>query len=289
MIKIVTDTNVNLPEELVSRFDITLVPAYVIFGQEELREGVDIDLAGVIARLDNGGPFPLTSQPPPADFEAAYRRILEKQPDARILSIHITGAQSGTVTSANRAADQIMEEFPDARVYVFDSRAFSIGQALMVREAAIMASLDEAVEKIIDRLADMRDRLKTYFVLDTVDYLYKGGRIGRAAHLVGSLLSIKPVLTVKDGMMESFTRFRTNSQAFNALRDLVLKAGEGVHGLRVAVGYAIRKIDAQRLADELREKLDLDVLLVEEVGPALGVYTGPGALGIAWYNPPQEE
>jgi DegV family protein with EDD domain len=285
VIKIVTDSSVNLPPEIVESLDITLVPAYVIFGREELRESVDISLAEVIARLDNGAGFPKTSQPPPADFVTAYRRILTEHPDATILSIHITGAQSGTVSSADRAALQMRSEFPNATVHVFDTRAFSIGQALMVREAAMMARLGSAVEAILERLADMRDCVRTYFVLDTLDYLHKGGRIGRAAHLMGSLLDIKPVLTVRDGVMESFAKFRTLSQAIRALQDLALKAGEGAHGLRVAVGYAIRQSEAHKIADTLRQKLDLDVLLITEVGAALGVYTGPGAVGVSWYIP----
>ncbi len=282
MIKIVTDTHVNLPEEFVREHGIALVPAYVIFGQEQLREGVDITTAEVIERLDHGASFPKTSQPTPHDFEEAYRRILEEHPGATILSIHITGASSGTVSSARRAA----ESFPEANIYVFDTRAFSIAQALMVRQAALMAQLGETIEAILTCLRDMRDRVQTFFVLDTLDYLYKGGRMGRATHLVGTLLNIKPVLTVKDGVMEAYARFRTRTRAFEALRDLVLRAGEGVRSLQVAVGYAVHKVDAQRLADEIREKLRPAVLLLTEIGPALGVYTGPGALGVAWYAPP---
>ncbi len=284
MIRIVTDTNANLPPEIVEKFRIKLVPAYVIFGDEELREGVDITTSEVIARLDGGAGFPKTSQPTPYDFERAYREILDEDPQATILSLHITGAGSGTVTSAQRAA----AAFPNAKIIVFDTRAFSIAQALMVREAAIMASLGEAIDRIMERLCDMRDRIQTYFVLDTLDYLYRGGRIGRAAHVIGSLLNIKPVLTVKEGVMEAYARFRTRSQAFEALRNLAFKAGEGARDVRMAIGYAIRQIDAEKLADDLRERLNnLEVLLVTEVGPALGVYTGPGALGVCWYVPPE--
>lgn len=281
MIKIVTDANANVPQELVERFDITLVPAYVIFGDEVFRESFDISTSEVLARLNGGSAFPKTSQPSPSDFETVYRRILDEHPDATILSIHITGASSGTVDSARQAATK----FPDASIHVFDTRVFSIAQALMVREAAVMAEVGDAVDAILERLQDMRDRIQTFFALDTVEYLYKGGRIGRATQLVGSLLNIKPMLTVRDGVMESYARLRTRSQVLNKLRELVLEAGRGVKGLRLAIGYAVHQFDAQRLADELSTLLDLEVLLVSEVGPALGVYTGPGCLGISWYTP----
>ncbi len=286
MIRIVTDASVNLPAEIVEAFRIVLVPAYIIFGGTQYREGLDITTAEVIARLENGDAFPTTSQPTPADFERAYRAILDEDPGATILSVHLTGAGSGIIDSARQAAAALRAALPSAAVHVFDTRAFSITQALMVREAALMARAGEAVESILARLGEMRDCAKTYFVLDTLDYVYRGGRIGRAAHLIGSLLNIKPVLTVRDGVMEAHARFRTFSQAVASLRDLALAAGEGARGLQLAVGYVLHDAQARALADELAARLSPDVLLVSEVGPALGVHTGPGALGIAWFAPP---
>lgn len=284
MIKIVTDANVNLPRELVDRFDITLVPAYIIFGDDQIPE-TEITTQGVIQRLTDGAEFPKTSQPAPNDFVAVYCRLLDDNPGTTILSLHITGAGSGTVESARRAASEVAERYPGASIYVLDTRAFAIGQALMVREAAIMAQLGEAVETILARLQDMRERVRTYFVLDTLDYVYRGGRIGRAAHLLGSLLNIKPVLTVRDGVMESYARFRTQNQAFDALYRLVLKAGENVRGLRVAIGYVVHDSAAYSMAERLKASLDLDELMVTEIGSALAAFTGPGALGISWYAP----
>lgn len=285
MIKIVTDASVNLPQELIDRFDITLVPAYIIFGDEQIPDTA-ITTQEVIARLKNGESFPKTSQPTPRDFEAVYCQLAEAGPDTTILSLHLTGAGSGTVDSARHAAATVMEQFPGLTIHVFDTRAFAIGEALMVREAAIMAGVGEAVDTILERLQHMRDHVKTYFVLDTLDYVYNGGRIGRAAHLLGSLLSIKPVLTVRDGVMEAYARFRTQRQAFDALRQLALKAGENVRDLRLAIAYVVHDVDARELAEELSSTLDTEVLMVTEVGAALGVFTGPGALGISWYAPP---
>lgn len=284
MIRIVTDANVNLPQELVDRFSITLIPAYIIFGEEQMPETA-ITTHEVIDRLNHGAAFPKTSQPAPRDVEQAYRHILADDPAATILSLHITGAGSGTVDSARQAAARVQEDFPGASLHVFDTRNLAIGQALMVREAAVMAQLGEAVESVLARMQDMRNRVKTYFVLDTLDYLHKGGRIGRAAHLLGSLLNIKPVLTVCDGVLEAYARFRTQRQAFDALRKLALRAGENARGVRMAVAYAVHDVAASEMAAEMRDALDLDVMLVTEVGAALAAFTGPGALGISWYVP----
>lgn len=279
--KIVTDTNVNLPQDLVSRFDIRLVPAYVIFGEDQYREAVDITTYEVIERLKRDNEFPKTSQPSPADFEKVYREILEENPDTVIFSIHLTGESSGTVASARTAAIQ----FPEAEIHVFDSRLFSIGQALMVKEVAAMIDVGAAVDAILAKLNDMRERIQIFFVLDTLDFLHKGGRLGRAAHLIGSMLDIKPILTVKDGVMESYAKMRTRAQATHKLKDMALKAGEGVKEIRLAIAYAIHQSDAIKMADELSKRLHLSDILVTEIGPALGVYTGPGALGVAWYTP----
>ncbi len=283
-IRIVTDTNVNLPSEIIDRFRILLVPAIVVFGDQAFKEGVEIDTSQVIERLKGGAEFPRTSQPPPHDFERAYRAILTEEPEATILSIHLTGAQSGTVRSAEQAGDVIRSEFPSADIRIFDTNGFSIAQGLMVREAAALAELGATAEAIIEKLRAMRDKIQLFFVLDTLDYVHKGGRLGRAAHLVGSLLNIKAVLTFREGELEAFARFRTMQQALDKLADLVGQAAEGVQSMQISVGYAIRKEEAQRLAEELQVLIQPDVMIFQEIGPALAVYTGPGAVGVAWYG-----
>lgn len=286
-IRIVTDTNVNLPSEIIERFSILLVPAIVVIGESSFKEGLEISTAQVIERLEAGSAFPRTSQPPPHDFEAAYRSILEQDPAATILSLHLTAAQSGTTRSAEQAAVSIQQDFPQADIRVFDTKTFSIAQGLMVRQAAVLADLGATAEAILENLRMMRDRVQLFFVLDTLDYVHKGGRLGRAAHLFGSLLNIKAVLTFKDGELEAFARFRTMRQALAKLVDLVSQAAEDVQTMQISVGYAIRQAEASALADELRSRIQPEVLVFQEIGPALAVHTGPGAVGVAWYGSQQ--
>jgi len=283
LIKIVTDANTNLPREIVDEYGITMVPAYVIFGQEALREYFELDSAGFFARLSENHALPTTSQPSIGDFQIVYRRILEEFPGATILSIHITSLGSGTFSSAQQAAKLLTE----ADIRLFDTRSFSLSQGLMVYEAARMARQGASPDDILARLADMRDRMQTYFVLDTLEYVYKGGRVGVATHMLGTLLDIKPVLTIRDGAIVPHSRHRTRTRAFAALRDMALEGGRGKRALRVSVMYALHDQYARELAEELKAALDIETLIVGDVGPALSVYTGPGALGVAWYAPPE--
>lgn len=282
-IRIVTDTNVNLPVEVIERYRIELVPAIIIFDGETYKEGVEISTAEVIARLEAGFEFPKTSQPPPHDVEVVYRSILAEEPAATILSLHLTGAQSGTVRSAEEAARVVRQQFPEATIHVYDTQAFSIAQGLMVLQAAVMADGNEPIESILHKLDDMAAKVQLFFILDSLDYVHRGGRLGRAAHLVGSLLKIKAVLTFKDGELAPFATFRTMKKAMQKMVELASEAAEKVHSIQVAVGYAIHQTDAATLAGLVKDSLNTDVLLFHEIGPALAVYAGPGAIGIAWY------
>jgi DegV family protein with EDD domain len=282
-VRIVTDTNVNLPPDLVRQCRITLVPAIIIFGDQSLKEGLEISTTEVIERMKHGAESPKTSQPPPHDFELAYRSLLDKEPAAAILSIHLTGAQSGTLRSAEEAAAKVRADFPRARIEVFDSQAFSIAQSLMVYEAGSMAARGSTLKSIVDRMNHMRERTRLFFILDTLDFAYRGGRLGRAAHLVGSLLNIKVVLTFLEGELVPYARFRTMRKAMAKLASLAAGAAAGADELQIAVGYAVHRGQASRLAEELKEQLMPELLLFHEIGPALAVHAGPGAIGIAWY------
>lgn len=285
MITIVSDSGVNLPAEFLSANRVVLVPAYVILGGTAYRESADITLPELLTVMDRDGVFPKTSQPIPADFMAVYRDILTNDPSGTILSLHLSGELSGTVDSARTAANDVRSEFPDSVIHVVDTRVFSIAQALIVREAAWLAGKGESIENLLARLADMSDRLQTYFVLDTVEYLYRGGRIGRVTRTLGSMLNIKPIITIKDGIMDSFARVRTQSQALKYLREIVEKAGQGASDIRVAVGYAVHSAEAEHVADALRETLHVKDLLLTEISAALGVYAGPGVVGVSFYIP----
>jgi DegV family protein with EDD domain len=278
VIRIVTDTDSNLPQDIVDAHGITLVPIQIIFGDRVLRERVDISDAESYRMMSAAKELPKTSQPPIGAFKTAYEDILSGEPDAQILSIHISSKLSGTISSARQAADLL----PGVDITLFDTFSASLGQGLMVVRAAEMARQGADVAAIMAALEVMRERMEVYFVLNTLDYLAKGGRIGKASHLMGQLLDIKPILVLEDGEIDAHSRHRTWRRAVDALCGLVMESAGGTESIHIGVLHAVSEAAARALADDLKEALNPDTLILGEVGPGLGVHTGPGALGLCW-------
>jgi DegV family protein with EDD domain len=176
--------------------------------------------------------------------------------------------------------------FPDADIRIIDTRSVALGLGLMVCEAARMVRDGAGIDDVLACLDDMREGMNILFIVDTLEYLHKGGRIGRAAHLIGSMLDLKPVLAMRDGVVESHARYRTRRRSLGGLRDLVLESARGKSGLQLAIIHAVCEEEARQLADELREELKPDVFMFGENGPSIGVHAGPGTIGVCWYEPP---
>lgn len=290
MIKIVTDSDANLSQEVLDEYGIAVAPIHLVFGNEVLRERVDLTDEEAYRRMSESPELPKTSQPPVGEFTTIYEQILREDPGATILSIHISTDLSGTLSSARQAA-ALLEEDTDLRgeFHFFDTRSASLGQGLMVRQAAEMARQGASIEDILAELEHMRDRTHVYFSLETIDYLAKGGRIGRASHLIGNVLDIKPVLTVKDGIIDSHARFRTRRRALQGLHDIVANDINGnAEGVQIAVLHAMSEAAGSQLADDLQQAFSPEVMMFGEIGPGLGVHTGPGAVGVCYYIPLEE-
>ncbi len=281
MLHLITDTVAGLPLETLERLGIPCVPQIVIFGQQSYREFYDITVGEFYTRQAAASELPRTSAPSPGEFEALFEQILAADPTAQILCIHPSAEVSGTVRSARPAAAM----FPEARIRIFDTRSASLGQGMMVLEAARMAQAGLDADTILRRLAEMRDRMQVLFVPQTLDYLHKGGRIGRAAHLVGTMLDIKPLLAFREGVVQSHSKQRTHRRAIAAMRDLVLESARGRQGLHLGVMHALCEAEARALADELCGEVTPEVFLFGELGPAIGVHVGPGTLGVCWFVP----
>lgn len=283
-IKIVTDTTVWLPKEVFEEFDIANVPQYIVFEEESLRDYVDISPTEFYRRQAIATQLPKTSAPTVGDFEIMYRDILAKNPGATILSIHPSSAVSGTVRSALPAA----ADLPDAKIHIFDTRNISVGLGLMVYQAARMAHDGATIEAILKQLEVMRDATQLFFLVDTLDYLAKGGRIGRAAHLIGTLLDIKPLLYVRDGVVTDYAKYRTHKRALAAMVEMAIQECQGKAGLQLGVVHGVREDEAQQMAEQLLAELKPEIYLFGEVGPAIGVHAGPGVLAISWFVPKGE-
>ncbi|MCC6905406.1 MAG: DegV family protein [Anaerolineae bacterium] len=281
MLHIVADTELGLPESLIRQFNITLVPLYVMFGQESLREHFDLSIEAFYKRLLTDPHHPSTSQPSVRDFLDIYRGLYDQDPDATILSIHLSGKLSGLINAAKQAAAMLEEE----RIHILDTLQVSIGSGLQVLEAARMAAAGISVEAIIERQRAIAVSINVYAMVDTLEYLVKGGRLGKAAGMVGALLDLKPVLALRDGVVLPHSRARTRHKAIEMLRHLILHDAAPDDRIHLAVGHARCESEAKRFGEELCEVLNPAEFLLTEIGPALGVHMGPGALGLAWWKP----
>lgn len=271
----------SLPVEIRNQYGITCVPPYVAFGTDVFRDQVDLSHAEFYRRLTSSGAHPVTTQSTVADFEQVYREILEKTPGATILSIHMTSKLSGTYASAQGAARRI----PNADIRVLDTGLLSLAEGLVVRRAALMASQGETPDRIMAAVSEMSRRVSFYYVFDTLDYAYRSGRIGWAARFMGRLLDAKPVLTLKDGQMVPHSRAFSKVKAVAAIMELAVEACRGGQGLEMAVMHANVESEAQALVEYLKQELQPDVILMNDVGPSVATNSGPGALGISWYFP----
>lgn len=285
MIHIVTDTTAGLPQSIVDEYRIPVVPQYVHFGEEAFKDMYEISVDEFYRKQAAAADLPKTSAPSPADFFPVFDAILAEDPQPTILCIHPSPEVSGTLRAARPAA----AEYPDADIRIVDTRSVSVGLGMMVLEAATMREAGASADAIIQRLQAMRSATHVYFIVDTLEYLAKGGRIGRASHLMGTLLDIKPILTLEDGAVASHSKARTRKRSITQMRDYVLEGvGQGVSGLRLAVAHAVCEDEARQLMDDLVQVLEPEVCLFTELGPAIGCHAGPRTLAVGWVIVPSE-
>ncbi len=279
-IRIVTDSTADLPEEIIQELGITVVPLIVRFGAEALREGGNITNAEFYHRLTVDPNHPSTSQPSPGEFVEAYQGIAADADE--IISIHLSSDLSGTVESATLAVGGDEVETP---VHVVDSRLISMGLGSLVVMAAERARDGVGVEAILSEVNDWIPRGRICFLLDTLEYLKRGGRIGAAQAFLGSLLKVKPILHVMNGVIEPLDRARSVRKATDRIvRYLHDEAGDG----RLAYAgmlYSTDKDLAMAIKDRIDAEFEVGRWYVTEIGAVIGAHTGPGAIGVAFPAP----
>jgi DegV family protein with EDD domain len=271
-VAIVTDSTADLPADLVSRMDIRVVPLSVRFGEETFLDGVELTPAAFLARLTTTSELPKTSQPPVAAFETVFRELTDAGHD--VACITIAANLSGTHNAARLAAESVA---PD-RVRVIDCGGTAMHQGIVVLEACDAARGDASLDRVVEAARGAVARAQMFVVLDTLDYVYRGGRIGKASHLVGSMLAIKPILTLRDGEVLPVERARTWRKAVNRLVELT-EALAPVE--RLLIGHAGNPSDAAELRRRLEHLVPSDRLLIAEAGPVLLTYAGPGGIATA--------
>ena len=272
-IRVVTDSTADLPAEVVSKHNITVVPLSVFFGDEELRDGVDITAEQFFKRLTRAEQLPTTSQPSVGAFRETYER-LAAEGATEILSIHISDKLSGTLESARQAC----EGLEGVRVELVDSRftTLALGMGVLTAAAAVEdgATLAEAKRAAEEQFT----RTHCFFMVDTLEYLQRGGRIGRASKIVGSLLKVKPLLALQDGEVVPVGRVRTKPKALEAL---LAKAAEHRPIEQTMAAYATDSEDFRYVAKRLDGIAQDAPMVLGRIGPVIGVHAGPGLIAIA--------
>jgi DegV family protein with EDD domain len=280
MVKIITDTTAALPAETARRYGIPVIPQVIVFGTDSYLEGIEIDKATFMQRLKASRELPKTAAPPPDLFVKEFERLVpEGEP---ILCIHPSSEVSGTVRSATVAA----RDFPDADIRVIDTRFIASPLATMVTLAAEWAEAGHDADAIEGRLRDFTSRCRLYFLVATLEYLAKGGRIGGAAALLGSVLQVKPILTFRDGQVNQFERERTQKRALARLKELVLEQIPHDGSGHLSVMHADVPDQGQALADDLGAQLGLSQIPIYDVPPAIVTHAGPGILGVGFFVNP---
>jgi len=269
-IRIVTDSTADLPPDVIEKLGITVVPLYVRFGDEVLRDRVDISEDQFYHRLTHDPVHPGTTQPTPQDFARVYRE-LAKEADG-IVSIHLSSKLSGTYSSALQAKEIVGDI---CHIEVIDSLWVSMGLGVLAMDAAAAASAGKGMQQIADEARAMIPRIKYLAMFDTLKYLHLGGRIGKAKCLLGSALNIKPLLTMKDGEFHAVGRARTRSKGMERLFEFAKGAGDISD---IGVVHSTTPDDAQALVERLAPILPNARLIVARLGPVLGVHAGPGTL-----------
>ncbi len=273
-VKLVTDSTADLPESLVRKHGLTVVPLHVHFGEEDYRDGVDIWASEFYYKLETGGVLPHTSQPSPGDFLKVYEALTAD--GSEVVSIHLSRALSGTWQSAEMALDMLARPV----VTVVDTASASLGIGLVVLEAARRVAEGASRQEVAEAARRASERLVLFFVVDTLEYLQKNGRLGRASALLGSLLNIKPLLTLQDGVVTPVEKVRGKSKAVERMFEL-LRQKVGRKAARFAVVHADRPEEALSLVERVkREFACSEPPLTGDIGPVIGSHVGPGTLGL---------
>jgi len=272
-IKIVTDSTADLPPELIKEFGITVVPLYVCFGKDVYRDREEISEDDFYQRLLQDPTHPTTTQPTPKDFAEVYNK-LSKQADG-IISIHISEKLSGTCNSA-LLGKKLMEK--GCPIEVIDSKTTSMALGLLVIAAANIAKTEKNLPQVVEAVKQVVSSVELLVLFDTLKYLAKGGRIGKAKSLLGSVLNVRPMLTIKDGEFVPVSQVRSRSKGIERLFDFV-KDTSDIEDL--AVIHSTTPDEAKSLAERISPTLSLKQVRIARLGPVLGVHGGPGVLAIA--------
>ena len=278
-IAIVTDSTVNFPSGLVDGKQIYSLPLQVIWDDYIYLDGIDIQPEAFYTRLQNSKTMPSTSQVTPHAFKETYSKLLEE--GYEILSMHISSKLSGTLDSAIQAKN----EFPGSKIELFDSESTSMGLGFQVLAASKAAEEGASMQECLSRAEFARANTGVLFVVNTLEFLHRGGRIGGAAAFLGNVFDLKPILGLQDGKIEALDKVRTKSKAVHKLIDILEKQVEGHSSVRICALHANASTEADILLERIEKRFGkafISETMKTEVSPVIGTHTGPGTVGVVF-------
>lgn len=276
-IKIVTDSTADLTPALINEWGITVIPLKVLFGDKVYQEGIDLTTKEFYEKLATATKLPSTSQPSPGEFENLYRELTED--GSSVISIHISASMSGTIQSAMIARNNL----PDRDITVIDSRVVSMALGLVVLAAARAVREGKSKEEVIARIHNVMEKVTTYFVVDSLENLQKGGRIGKAAALVGTVLNIKPILTISEGVIAPFEKIRGKGKALERIAELAREYSQHHKTMHCALVHGNTLEEAVKFHQKLLSSINNCEFVICEIGAVVGTHAGPGTIAFFFY------
>jgi DegV family protein with EDD domain len=276
-VALVTDSTTYLPKELSKGYDIHIVPSVVIWSGQELKDGFDIQPAEFYKRLSTATEMPSTSQPSPAAFKDMFEKLI-KDGFTDILGLFVSAKLSGTIASAEQAKALVS----GANIEIMDGHSASMGTGWALLEAAKAAKAGKSLKECAEIAKKAGEHTGLLLLVDTLEFLHRGGRIGGGARFLGTALNLKPILEVEEGALEARERVRTKSKAMERMVELAEERIAGRTPLHLAVVHANAADDAKALLDAASKRLKPVETALTDVSPAVGTHTGPGTLGIAF-------
>lgn len=279
-IRIIADSTCYLPKEYIDKYNVSIVSLNVLLNGKSYRE-TDLENDWFYKEMSKSPSIPTSSQPSIDDFYKAIESQVKEGHD--IVGIFLSSDMSGTFSTSNLVKEMILEKYPNANIVMLDSRSNCMQAGYAILEAAKAAADNKSLDEVVSIAKSVIENSKFIFVPDTLDYLKKGGRIGGAAALFGSILQIKPILTVTDGKTTVLTKVRTKKKAIDKIIDTVMEQNlkSPIKGL--IVHHINCESEGQELANKLQDKLGISNIKIQSIGPIIGLHVGPGSIGVAYH------
>lgn len=279
-IRIIADSTCYLPKEYIDKYKVSIVSLNVLLNGSSYRE-TDLSNEWFYEEMAKSPAIPTSSQPSIEDFYNAIESQVKEGHD--IVGIFLSSDMSGTFSTSNLVKEMILENYPNANMIMLDSRSNCMQAGYAILEAAKAAYENKSLDEVVAIANNVISNSKFIFVPDTLDYLKKGGRIGGASALFGTLLQIRPILTVEDGKTTVFTKVRTKKKAVDKIVETILEQNSKTPIKGLIVHHINCENEGLAIANRLKEKLGLDNIKIQSIGPIIGLHVGPGSIGVAYH------